>query len=160
MAQCSAVKPNGARCERIVGASQRYCYAHDPMRSEERKRAASRAGRSKGNQELKEIKQRLKTLAEDMLAGRVERADAIAVNQCLNTLLRALGMEHKWEAEEGELRASEEEDDTLDHLTDEELVTRLYKSAEERSETPDYYSANSGLEDLRRTSELSAVPTK
>jgi hypothetical protein len=142
MAQCRAIKPNGGRCERIVGASQPYCYAHDPMRSEERTRAASRAGKSKGNRALRDIKQQLKTLAEDVLAGRVDRADAIAVNQCLNTLLRALEMEHKWEAEEREQRASEE-DDLLEGLAEDEWIARLIESEREGTETPGHVTNHS-----------------
>ena len=137
MAQCSAVKPNGGRCERIVGASQPYCYAHDPAHSEERQRAASRAGKSKGNRALRDIKQQLKTLAEDVLADRVDRADAIAVNQCLNTLLRALEMERKWEAEERERRASEEGDDSLGDLAEDEWLAQILESVR-GAETPEH----------------------
>jgi hypothetical protein len=138
MAQCSAIKLNGGRCERIVGASQGHCYAHDPMRSEERQRAASRAGRSKGNRALRDIKQQLKTLAEDVLAGRVDRADAIAVNQCLNTLLRALEMERKWEVEEQERRASEEEEDSLGDLAEDEWIAQILESERAGAEMPEH----------------------
>jgi hypothetical protein len=137
MAQCSAIKPTGGRCERIVGASQGYCYAHDPRRSEERQRAASRAGKSKGNRALRDIKQQLRTLAEDVLAGRVDRADAIAVNQCLNTLLRALEMERKWEAEERERRASEE-DDSLGDLAEDEWLAQILESVRAGGEMPEH----------------------
>ncbi len=116
-----------------------FCYSPDPTRSQERKRAASRAGRSsKANRELKEIKQRLKMVVEGVLAGRVKRADAIAVNQCLNTLLRALEMDHKWEAEERERRASEEGNDSIEELSDDQLIGMLYASEEASLEAPEH----------------------
>jgi hypothetical protein len=95
MPTCSATKPNGTGCERIVGASQTYCHAHDPSRSEQRRRAASKAARSKPNREVAEIKQRLQTLADDVLEGQVARADAAVVSQIYNVLLRTLETERK-----------------------------------------------------------------
>lgn len=59
MPRCSGNKPDGTPCERIVAASQTYCFSHDPARKEERRRNAARAGRSKPNKELVEIKVRL-----------------------------------------------------------------------------------------------------
>jgi hypothetical protein len=93
--RCSATKPNGTGCERIVGASQIYCHAHDPSRSEQRRRAASKAARSKPNREVAEIKQRLQTLASDVLEGQVARADAAVVSQIYNVLLRSVEAERK-----------------------------------------------------------------
>jgi hypothetical protein len=95
MPTCSATKPNGTGCERIVGASQTFCHAHDPSRSEQRRRAASKAARSKPNREVAEIKQRLQTLADDVLEGQVARADAAVVSQIYNVLLRSLETERK-----------------------------------------------------------------
>jgi hypothetical protein len=40
-----------------------------------------------------DIKGRLTTLAEDVLAGRADRGDAAVVGQLLNTVIRAVGME-------------------------------------------------------------------
>jgi hypothetical protein len=95
MPQCSGSKPDGSPCERIVSPSQTYCHAHDPSRSEQRRRAASKAVKSKPNQEVAEIKQRLKALAEDVLECRVPRADAAVVSQVYNVVLRTLEVERK-----------------------------------------------------------------
>ena len=95
MPRCPATKPNGEQCERIVGASQSYCYAHDPRRREQRRRAASKAGRSKPSRELSDLKQQLEDLAADVLAGRIDRGDATVVNQILNTRLRLAEVERK-----------------------------------------------------------------
>lgn len=95
MPRCAGSKPNGAPCERIVGASQSYCYSHDPSRSEERHRAASKAGRAKPSKEIVAIRGRLSDLADDVLEGRVDRADAAVAGQLLGTVVRAIGTELK-----------------------------------------------------------------
>jgi hypothetical protein len=68
---------------------------HDPTRSEERRRAASKAGKAKPNREIADIKARLSDLAEDVLAGKVNRSDAAVVGQLLGGMVRAIGMELK-----------------------------------------------------------------
>jgi len=95
MARCSGFKPDGTPCERIVGASQSYCYSHDPERSEERHRAASKAARSKPSKEMQDIKQRLSDLADDVLDGSKDRADAAVAGQLLNYLMRGIALELK-----------------------------------------------------------------
>lgn len=95
MARCRGTKPDGSPCERIVPASQSYCYSHDPGRKAERRRNATRAGRSKPNREMVEVKSRLRELAEDVLAGRTDRADAAVAGQLLGTFIRAVTAEIK-----------------------------------------------------------------
>jgi len=95
MPRCGGSKPNGSPCERIVGASQGYCYAHDPGRAEERRRNASRAARSKPSRELSDIKRRLSEMADGVLAGNVNRSSAAVAGQLLNTVIRAVGVELK-----------------------------------------------------------------
>jgi hypothetical protein len=95
MARCAGFKPSGEPCERIVRASQDYCYSHDPDRADERQRNAARAGRSKPNKEIQDIKQRLSDLANDVLGGSVDKGAAAVASQTLNVYLRALGMELK-----------------------------------------------------------------
>ena len=95
MARCSGFKPDGTPCERIVSVSQTHCYAHDPARSEERRRNASRAGRSKPSKELSEVKGRLRELAEGVIEGRVDRGNAAVAGQLLGTFIRASTAEIK-----------------------------------------------------------------
>ncbi len=45
--RCQALKSDGTSCERIVGASQKYCYRHDKSRAAERKANASRVLRAR-----------------------------------------------------------------------------------------------------------------
>ncbi len=95
MPQCAGIKRDGGRCAVVVGVGQSHCYAHDPSRAEERKRNASRGGRSKGNGEIADLKGQLKKLATDVLDGKVDRARAAVANQILNTLVRAIEQERK-----------------------------------------------------------------
>ena len=93
--RCSGITRSGTRCERSVEGPNGMCWLHDPTRSEERRRAASRAGKAKPNREIAEIKARLSDLAEDVLAGEVDRANAAVAGQLLNTYIRAVSVELK-----------------------------------------------------------------
>ena len=93
MARCAGSKPSGEPCERIVGASQTYCFSHDPGRRDERRRNASRAGRSKPNREIAGIKTRLSDLADDVLGGEVDKGVAAVASQVFNVYLRAVSVE-------------------------------------------------------------------
>ena len=95
MAQCAGIKRDGGRCAAVVGPGQSHCYAHDPDRSKERKRNASRGGRSKGQGELGELKRRIRSLAAEVLDGTADRGRAAVANQLYNTLLRAIEQERK-----------------------------------------------------------------
>ena len=112
MARCAGFKPDGTPCERIVGASQDYCYAHDPDRADERRRAASRGGKRGGRGrplvELQAVKDKLGDLAGDVLEGNVDRSDAAVVGQLYNTYVRVVSVEAKIrETEELEKRLEE-----------------------------------------------------
>ncbi len=92
---CPGIKRDGGRCTVVVDGPHKYCYQHDPDRSEERRRAASRAGRSKPSRELVGIKRQLQELTDDALAGKVERGVAAVCGQLLNVKLRAVEVERK-----------------------------------------------------------------
>jgi hypothetical protein len=99
MNRCPGIKRDGSRCTVTVEPPQTYCWWHDPANAEARKQAASRggkrAGRGRPQAELTNIKQRLCSLADDVLAGEVDRSDASVAGQLLNTVIRAIGMEMK-----------------------------------------------------------------
>src|SRR5215208_6515051 len=95
MAQCAGIKRDGGRCAVVVGPGQIHCYAHDPNRSQERERNASRGGMSKGQGELGELKRRIKSLAAEVLDGSADRGRAAVANQLYNTLIRAIEQERK-----------------------------------------------------------------
>ncbi len=102
MPQCAGIKRDGGRCAVVVGADRSHCYQHDPDRSDERKRNASRGGKSKGAGELTALKKQARDLAADVLAGGVETSKAAVANQIYNTLIRAVEQERK-NLETGEL---------------------------------------------------------
>jgi hypothetical protein len=80
MPRCAASKPDGSPCERIVGASHIFFYAHDPERSAERILNASNAARSKPNRELAALKGQLREIAEGVRTGELEpRQGAVMV---------------------------------------------------------------------------------
>ncbi len=91
--QCSGITREGGRCQRFAEGPNGLCWLHDPTRSEERKRAASKAGKSKPNREIIEIKARLLQLADDVLDENVEKGVAAVVAQVLNTYIRAVSVE-------------------------------------------------------------------
>jgi hypothetical protein len=93
--RCAGIKRDGGRCTTIVTPPQTHCYQHDPERAGERKRNASRAAKSKPSRELAGIKQHLSDLADDVLAGEVDRAVAAVASQVLNVYLRAVSVELK-----------------------------------------------------------------
>ena len=115
MGRCAGKKGDGTPCERIVGSSHEYCYAHDPSYAEARKRAASKAARSpaksRSTSEIREIKGRLKDLYAEVLEGRAERAAAAVANQIANTQLRAIELERR-------VREQDELEERLDELGD------------------------------------------
>ena len=102
MPVCAGIKRDGGRCTVIVSGPQRHCYQHDPARQEERRRNASRAGRGRPSRELAAVKGQLQEMADKVLSGELDRADAAVAGQLLNIKLRALETERKWK-ELGEL---------------------------------------------------------
>jgi hypothetical protein len=95
MARCAGIKRDGGRCTVIVKGPDEYCYAHDPGRAAERRRNASRAGRSKPSRDLANVKAQLQSLADEVLAGEQDRSAAAVAGQLLNIKLRAIEVERK-----------------------------------------------------------------
>jgi hypothetical protein len=93
--RCRGIKRDGEPCSLSANGPDGYCWAHSPRHAEERRRMASRAGKSKPSQELTGIKQRLWDLADDVLEGRQDKAVATAATQVLNVYLRAISIEMK-----------------------------------------------------------------
>ena len=111
---CTATKRDGSPCTLPPNGSGTLCWAHDPTNAERRRRGQSRGGKSKPSRELLDIKNRLTTLAEDVLAGRADRGNAAVAGQLLNTVIRAVGMEMKVRETEELARELEEVRDILE----------------------------------------------
>jgi hypothetical protein len=107
--QCTTIKANGERCK--LAASRQYglCWAHSPENAQQRRRTASRGGRGKPSREIRDLKKQLEDLAADVLAGRVDRANAVVVNQILNTRARLIELERK-------VKETEELEERLERL--------------------------------------------
>jgi hypothetical protein len=115
MNRCPGIKRDGSRCTVSVEPPQTHCWWHDPQNAEARKQAASRggkrAGRGRPQAELGDIKRRLSDLADDVLAGAVDRGDAAVAGQLLNTVIRAVSVELKAKEQQelvGRMEAIEE----------------------------------------------------
>src|SRR5918999_1646166 len=99
MALCAGIKINGGRCGGQAIRNTECCSNHHPDYEDARRRRASRGGKRGGRgrpmAELHSIRDRLETLVEDVLQGRVDRGDAAVVGQLYNTLIRAVSVEMK-----------------------------------------------------------------
>jgi LPS O-antigen subunit length determinant protein (WzzB/FepE family) len=93
--RCAGTKRDNSPCTATVEPPQEYCWWHDPANAEKRRRAASKAGKSKPSRELVELKAQLQDLTQDVLAGRLETGRAAVANQLINTRLRAIELERK-----------------------------------------------------------------
>ena len=106
MSLCSGIRADGGRCQAQAMRNSEWCINHHPDRAEARRRRASkggkRGGRGRPAQELADVKRQLQDLADMVLVGNVERADASVAGQLLNIKLRALETERRWK-ELGEL---------------------------------------------------------
>ncbi len=109
MARCQGIKRNGGRCTLSAPPGVQWCFNHDPALADERRRNASRAGKSgRGRGEITEIKALLKDLSARVLEGDLLPGPVIAVNQLQNTRLRAIEQERKIrETEDLEARIEE-----------------------------------------------------
>ena len=94
MARCTAIAGSGQRCRAIAITGSDYCHAHHPDRAQARSKAArkggQRGGRGRPQADLNALKDRLISLGEDVLEGRVDRADAAVCGQLWNTAIGAI----------------------------------------------------------------------
>ena len=99
MTLCSAIRADGGRCKAQAMRNSAFCLGHDPDQAEARRRRASkggkRGGRGRPQAELQDLKRRLSDLADDVLAGKVNRSSAAVAGQLLNTYIRAVSVELK-----------------------------------------------------------------
>lgn len=88
-------KRDGTPCTLPSNSQNGLCWAHDPKNAERRRRGQSRGGRARASGEIRDLKRQLEDLVEDVRAGRMERGDAVVVNQILNTRARLVELERK-----------------------------------------------------------------
>jgi hypothetical protein len=99
MAKCSGITQAGTACKGIPIDGSAWCYVHDPDHAAERRRhgarGGKRGGRGRPHAELNDIKNRIRTMVQDVRNGTMDRADAAVCGQLYNTLLRAISVELK-----------------------------------------------------------------
>jgi hypothetical protein len=106
--RCRGTKRNGERCTQAVEPPNEWCWAHDPKNAEQRRRMASRAGRSKGSREVLTLKEEIKGVIDEVRAGTLERNAAAVMLQGYRALLEYVKVERGIHVEE-ELAAELEE---------------------------------------------------
>ena len=99
MAVCAYLKADGTRCKAQPMRGEQWCYVHHPD-LEDKRAAASRKGGHRGGRgrplaELVDVKKRLREMADDVMAGYADRADAAVAGQLLGTYIRAVSAEVK-----------------------------------------------------------------
>ena len=95
MARCQGIKRDGGRCTLGVPPGVQWCFNHDPARAEERRRNASRAGKSAGGREIRELKRRISDVVDTVLEGSQDRGRAAVAIQGFNALRGVLELERK-----------------------------------------------------------------
>jgi hypothetical protein len=93
MGVCAGITRKGTRCTVSVPTGAEWCYNHDPEREAERRRNASRGGKSKANRDLSDVKARLRKLAEDVLSGEVDKGVGSVISTIWSVYLRAVSTE-------------------------------------------------------------------
>ena len=88
MGVCRATKANGEPCTLPANGPNGFCWAHAPENAEKRRRAASRAARSKGNKEVSILKEEIKDVISEVKAGDLDRNDAAVMIQAYRALKR------------------------------------------------------------------------
>jgi hypothetical protein len=95
MAQCTYIKPGGARCKGVPVSGSTLCAAHHPDYRERRRAGARRGGKARGAGELAEIKSEIRNVIEAVQEMKLNRGVGAVVFQGYNTLLRAVEVERK-----------------------------------------------------------------
>jgi hypothetical protein len=112
MAQCAGTKRNGERCTASVEAPLALCWWHDGSNAEQRRRAASKGGKSRPNRITKELHSLLESLTEQVVAGDLEPYRASVAGQLVGVRLRLLEYERRVKEQDelvGRLEALEEQ---------------------------------------------------
>ena len=92
---CAGIKRDGGRCTQSVKPGFEYCYNHDPSRVEERKRAASNAGKSKASKATKHLHDLLEDLTRRVIDGELETSRGAVANQLIGTRIRLFEYERR-----------------------------------------------------------------
>ena len=95
MPRCIAVKSDGQPCQAIVKGEQQWCYSHNPDNAKARSKTASKAASSRYGGEIPSIKRDLRTMAEDVVSGKLPTARGSVAGQLLGILLKCIEQERR-----------------------------------------------------------------
>ena len=95
MRTCAGITRAGRRCTLSAQGSSGMCWLHEPARAEARHRHASKAARSKGNREVADLKEEIKTVIADVKAGELDRNDAAVMIQGYRALKDFIALERQ-----------------------------------------------------------------
>ncbi len=95
MPRCAGFKRDGSQCTQTVEPPQRYCWWHDPANADKRRSAASRGGKAKAGQEVRDLKAEIRQLIADVKAGEVDRSDAAVMVQAYRALKDYVELERR-----------------------------------------------------------------
>ncbi len=101
MSSCAFIKSGGERCKATPMRGYSTCYSHRPDLAGERRRNASKGGKSGGRgrpqTEIGALKQQIRSVIAGVIAGKIPQGPGAVALQGLNTLLRAHEMERRQE---------------------------------------------------------------
>jgi hypothetical protein len=88
MARCSGIRVDGGRCGAQAIRGEEHCVNHHPdyegTRRSRNSKGGKRGGRGRPTSELHRLKARFEELADQVLAGKIERSDGAVAGQLLN----------------------------------------------------------------------------
>jgi len=101
--RCQGIRSDGQRCERVVGASQQFCYSHDASRREDRRASASKAAKSKLSSEIVAIREEIREIMDAVREKKLTRGDGAILLQGTGMLLKTVSEARK-QSEYDEIR--------------------------------------------------------
>jgi hypothetical protein len=109
MAICSGITRSGQRCTQSVFGTAEFCHHHDPARADERKRQASKAGKSRTPRIISDLHDLLDGTTERVLNGDLKPYPGMVAGQLIGVKIRLLEFEKA-------LREQEELEERLERL--------------------------------------------
>lgn len=88
--QCSANKRDGSPCTLPAQGADGLCWVHPEDNSEKRKQGQRKGGRSKPLTDIAVLQCKLSDLGDDVLTGRVNRANASVAAQAWGVAVKAI----------------------------------------------------------------------
>src|SRR5215217_5076088 len=111
--QCPAIARSGERCKRFMNPGDDFCSLHDPRRSEERRRLASKAGKASSPYgENAGLRREAFEVLKEIREGKFPPDKAYAMTAVANLIINSLRLDLKIkEVEDFDRRLSEIEED-------------------------------------------------